>query len=256
MKIVFRHLLFPTTLLLILLLLGLALVPGRAFAATKQAQQQTRANTVNSQNDCETVTSRFYNQDVVIVTDYGRDVDCFWGNGFETVGLDDVTSLETGYYDLTFVWLDYHGNSHTTTKSQGTFLSAGNASAGYFAGFGSIAKITAINVTLNTTPLEGYTSCTPPSGAVWIATHANGAETWYTLCFHAGETIPVHLYGVYAIETGGWNLIYYWQDYNNNTGQSSLGYWSLLAPGSATSSHGFGPDLSIAAITELGIFSA
>jgi Tfp pilus assembly protein PilV len=46
MKIVFRHLLFPTTLLLILLLLGLALVPGRAFAATKQAQQQTRATIV------------------------------------------------------------------------------------------------------------------------------------------------------------------------------------------------------------------
>jgi hypothetical protein len=87
-----------------------------------------------------------------------------------------------------------------------------------------------------------------------VATHSATDppdQGWFTKCFHDGGGLSVKLYGVYAIETGGWSIIYQWKDYAGHTGTGGLGFWSMLAPGSATSSSGFDGAPSIAEITEI-----
>ncbi len=255
MKAILQRLVFRSTLFCTLLFAVLWLItPSTASAKPTHPHQAARAaDTVYAQNDCPTVTSQYYQDTVVIVTDYGRDVDCFWGGGTKSVGLSAVTALETHNYNLTFTWKGFDGSTHTSYKSNHTFLSAGNASPNYFAGYGAIQVITSITLTL-ASPTSSDSSCSSPSGAVWVATHANGSTTYYALCFTAPGTHSVRLYGVYAIETGSWNVSYNWEDYNGNTGTGSAGFRSMIAPGSAVASHGFGAGTSINVITSIALY--
>ncbi len=243
-------------LLPLLATLLVCLTPGIASAASRQVQQASGANAVTAYNNCNTVTSTKYRGTVVIVTDNGQNVDCFNGNGTKSVGLYAVTALETDDYDLAFTWKDYSGAVHNSFKTHDTFLSAYTAGPGYFAGSGTMAEITSITLTFNNSPTPNPESCSPPSGAVWVATHSAtdpAGQGWFAPCFHTGGAHSVKLYGVYAIESAGWTVIYQWQDYAGNTGTAGLGFWSMLAPGSADSGHGFGGAPSIALITDITI---
>src|SRR6266568_5694724 len=125
MKTIFRRFLFLTIILGALLMVSPLLTPGVAHAAAK------KANAIGIQNDCSAMET----DDLVIATDYGWDVDCFSGDGKVSVGLYDVTSLQTGEYTVTIAWKDYDGGSHTTTKAPEHFLAAGNAGTNAFAGY-------------------------------------------------------------------------------------------------------------------------
>jgi hypothetical protein len=257
MKMLPRRFVFLLPLLATLLM---ALAPGVALAASRQVRQATGAHAlaVTAHNDCGTVSSPKFRGTVVIVTDQGQDVDCFDGNGTLSVGLYTVTAVETDDYDLSFTWKDYQGAIHNSFKTHHTFLSAYTASPGYFAGHGDMYEITSITLTFHNTPLPNQQSCTPPSGALWVATHSAtdpANRGWFAPCFTEGGSHQVKLYGVYAIESGGWNVIYQWQDYAGHTGTGSLGYWSMLAPGSAGSDDGFDGAPSIALITDLVLYS-
>lgn len=253
MKTILQHSVFRTTFILLLLVAVLGLTPTIASAESTHPHQTALANSVSAQNDCPTVTSQVYQDTVVIVTDYGRDVDCFWNAGTKNVGLDAVTAIETHAYDLTFTWIGIDGSTHTSFKSSYSFLSAGNASPNYFAGAGQISEITSISLSYDPLTPSG-SSCSSPSGAVWIATHANGATNYYALCFTSPGTHSVLLYGVYAIETGSWNIGYAWIDHYGKTGSGSAGFRSMIAPGSAVPEQGFADVPAIEVITSITLF--
>lgn len=224
------------------LLAGLLLSPGAPHASA-QTHKAARANSVSNTNNCSATGTG----DVVIVTDGGWNVDCFSGSGWDPVGLYNVTALDTGNYDLTFTWKDYGNAYHTSTKYARAFLSAGNASASYFAGYGSINEITSITLTYDPGGIGFLSGCTvDPRLDVWMATNVPG-QAYFADCFDRSLN-PIQLYGVYAIETGDYTLTFGWTDYNNGTHISTIAPFTLLAAGNA-GSNGFANASSIAAIT-------
>ncbi len=244
-----RRSVLATAALGLILVASFVLAPGAVHAASTQAHRARIANSISGTNDC----SAHNTSDVVIVTDGGWDVDCFSGSGSASIGLYDVTALETGDYQLTFTWQDYGGGSYTSNDVQGSFLSSANAD---FAGYGSIAKITSIQLQYGS--YVGVTTCPTQDNSssgddtVRMAMHVPGSF-YYTDCFDIYSNSSVKLYGVYAIETGDYTLSFNWQDYNGATHSSAIEPYTLLAAGNA-SSGGFAGASSIALITSIRLY--
>jgi hypothetical protein len=235
-------------------LLGLLLLasPKTAFAASTHPHHLTRAQDgITNINNCPAAGT----YGVVIVTNGGWSVDCFDGVGSESVGLYNVTALETNFDDLAFTWLDSNGHFHTTDDPPGTFLSAGMV-PGKVAESGSISEITSITLTVAESYTGGGPYCSPSyDDSAWIATNTSSASPYYALCYITLGTYSVRLYGVYAIETGDFTVSFTWLDYHNQLHTSSLGYGvpgTLLAAGNAGGgSGGFAGSDRIAVITSI-----
>ena len=63
------------------------------------------------------VTCNFSGTQPSIATDYGQDIDCFWGAGGENVALYNVTSLYSGAATLSFSWIGCDGSTHSSKIS-------------------------------------------------------------------------------------------------------------------------------------------
>lgn len=225
----------------IILIGSLALMPGAAHAASKQTHSPQQANAVGVQNNCDAEET----DDLVVVTDFGWDVDCFHGTGVMSVALYDVFSIQTGVYITTFTWKDYDNDYHATTKEEETFLAAGNASANAFGGYGSIAEITSITIADYIS--QHPTDCTSRGMGVYFATHIGNAP-YYVLCRSGEETYSVVLDGVYTLYTGDYNVLITWYDYNGVRHISSNPPKTLLAAGNAAED-GFGGSYTMALVT-------
>lgn len=220
------------------------LTPDLAHAASKQAHSPQKANAVGSQNDCDAEET----DDLVIVTDFGWDVDCFHGVGTMSVRLYDVYSLQTGLYITTFTWKDYNGDYHTTTKPEETFLAAGDAASNAFGGYGSMEEITSIEISPYTT--NHQISCDDQGMGVRFATNALNSNNYYVDCFSTEGTFPVGLYGVYTLYTGDFDVTFYWRDYDGGQHVSIKSPHSMLAAGNAAE-NGFAGSYSMALVTKI-----
>lgn len=230
------------------LLLGV-LVAGAAsglfaFASVPHAHAASADDSnIHISNDCsqpETANS------VTIATDGGWDVDCFWPSvsgttAFAFVNLYNVTSLQTGPYDLYFTWTDCNGGTHESDKGAYTFLAAGNAASDAFGGCDSIADITFLEITSPTSSAD--------CGGLTVATQVAGHPPYVDcLTYVLGDSSihTVNLYGVYAIWTGEdegifgpTGVTYTWTDCHNISHTSTKSLSTFIAAGDAAS-NGFG----------------
>ncbi|GCF07083.1 hypothetical protein KDI_06470 [Dictyobacter arantiisoli] len=78
-------------------------------------------------------------------TDYGQNLDCFWGTGSEYVAIYNVTGLYSGAWTLSFSWIGCDGSAHESKLNPYTSVTSQNAPNG-FAGCTYISRITYISL--------------------------------------------------------------------------------------------------------------
>jgi hypothetical protein len=207
------------------------LTPGTAFAATM-------SSSVSNHNNCSAMETP---HDVVIATDGGWNVDCFSGSGTESVGLSTVVALETNYYNLNYTWVDWNGNTHNSRKGAGTLLAVGNTDGtAYFAGSESMEKITSITLIPVSSISANSAGCTNSPVPAFFATEVP-YSVWCLDDVQIAGDQDILIPNVYAIWSGGYAIVFNWDDENGNTHyNSTLPPYSFLAAGNANNSRGPG----------------
>lgn len=227
MVFVSRKGLFASCGLLLLVLAGTFLNASPAFARSSKSSSATRALSLGGQNDCSGSIS---SGDVVIVTDYGWDIDCFWNNASANVGLYDITAFHTGNYNVQITWLDWKNVSHTSPEiGPGVFITASNYSSNLFAGYGSMQKITHISMGLGV--WKAGSDCSINGQGMKVATNVSG-KPWYNDCIDS--TGSYGLYGAYAFFTGKWNVTYTYVNYDGETFTRTASAFTVVAAGNTS----------------------
>lgn len=213
--------------ILFLVLAGTFFNASTAFASSQKSSAAAASPAISGQNDCNGSIS---SGDVVMVTDNGWDVDCFWNSGAANVGLYDVTAFHTGNYNVQITWLDWNNVSHTSPEiGPGVFMTASNYSSNLFAGYGTIQKITHISMGLGI--WRAGSDCSINGQGLKIATNVSG-EPWYNVCIDS--TGSYGLYEVYAFFTGKWNVTYTYINYNGETLTQTASAFTVVAAGNTT----------------------